>query len=181
MEQLIASLVLIVILFLLLGGGFWVAFSLMGVGFAGMAIFTDAPAGQVSHELLQEIGALNVRQLAGQGYAQLVDDAGIRSQSVLPVVHPGARLDRFIGHVVGEDFGFGVGAADIANMRPCRARLMGRAANTLKIATIDGHTHTLTANANKARSACAPSGETGSPKRQGHVHGSGAPKPVPGA
>ncbi len=47
MEQLIASLVLIVILFLLLGGGFWVAFSLMGVGFAGMAIFTDAPAGQV--------------------------------------------------------------------------------------------------------------------------------------
>ncbi len=47
MEQIVPAIALAAILFLLLGGGFWVAFSLLGVGLAGMVIFTGAPAGQV--------------------------------------------------------------------------------------------------------------------------------------
>lgn len=47
MEQLWMALVLLVFLFLFLGSGIWVALSLLGVGFAGMAIFTSAPVGQV--------------------------------------------------------------------------------------------------------------------------------------
>lgn len=44
MESLV---VLVAALFLFLGGGVWVALSLLGVGLAGMALFTGAPAGQV--------------------------------------------------------------------------------------------------------------------------------------
>ncbi|WP_259782724.1 TRAP transporter large permease [Aestuariispira ectoiniformans] len=47
MEQLWMALVLLVVLFFLLGSGIWVALSLLGVGLAGMAIFTSAPVGQV--------------------------------------------------------------------------------------------------------------------------------------
>jgi C4-dicarboxylate transporter, DctM subunit len=38
---------LLVVLFFLLGSGVWVAFSLMTVGIVGMALFTDAPLGEV--------------------------------------------------------------------------------------------------------------------------------------
>lgn len=41
------SVILLVLLFLMLGAGVWVAFSLMGVGIAAMILFTDAPIGQV--------------------------------------------------------------------------------------------------------------------------------------
>ncbi|NIR29478.1 MAG: TRAP transporter large permease subunit [Gammaproteobacteria bacterium] len=47
MDQLILSLFLLVALFVLLGSGIWVALSLLGVGFLGMALFTSAPTGQV--------------------------------------------------------------------------------------------------------------------------------------
>jgi len=47
MEQLVSSLVLVVALFALLGSGVWVAFSLLAVGYIGMAFFTSAPVGQV--------------------------------------------------------------------------------------------------------------------------------------
>ncbi len=47
MDQVILSLALLVALFVLLGSGIWVAFSLLGVGFLGMALFTSAPTGQV--------------------------------------------------------------------------------------------------------------------------------------
>ncbi len=39
--------ILLLLLFVLLGSGVWVAFSLLGVGMAGMLFFTDAPMGQV--------------------------------------------------------------------------------------------------------------------------------------
>ncbi len=38
---------LVLLFFLLLGSGIWVAFCLMAVGMAGMAFFTDAPLGEV--------------------------------------------------------------------------------------------------------------------------------------
>lgn len=38
---------LLVVLFVLLGSGVWVAFSLMAVGMVGMALFTEAPMGEV--------------------------------------------------------------------------------------------------------------------------------------
>jgi C4-dicarboxylate transporter DctM subunit len=41
------TVVLLVALFALLGSGLWVAFSLLGVGMLGMALFTQAPLGQV--------------------------------------------------------------------------------------------------------------------------------------
>jgi len=47
MEQIAAGLVLVATLFILLGSGLWVAFSLLGVGLVGMLVFSDAPAGQV--------------------------------------------------------------------------------------------------------------------------------------
>ncbi len=47
MEQIYLTLLLLTVLFFLLGTGVWVAFSLMIVGMAGMALFTQAPLGQV--------------------------------------------------------------------------------------------------------------------------------------
>jgi len=41
------AVVLVVILFALLGSGVWVALSLIGVGYAGIALYTGVPAGQV--------------------------------------------------------------------------------------------------------------------------------------
>ena len=41
------SIVLLVLLFLMLGAGVWIAFALLGVGIAAMVLFTDAPLGQV--------------------------------------------------------------------------------------------------------------------------------------
>lgn len=39
--------ILLLVLFALLGSGIWVAFSLLAVGMAGMALFTEAPLGEV--------------------------------------------------------------------------------------------------------------------------------------
>jgi len=47
MEQALLSLLFVVVLFVFLGSGVWVAISLLGVGLFGMALFTSAPAGQV--------------------------------------------------------------------------------------------------------------------------------------
>jgi tripartite ATP-independent transporter DctM subunit len=47
MSEITLSLVLLLLLFFLLGSGIWVAFSLLAVGMAGMALFTDAPLGEV--------------------------------------------------------------------------------------------------------------------------------------
>lgn len=47
MTEIILTLVLLLLLFFLLGSGIWVALSLMAVGMAGMALFSDAPLGQV--------------------------------------------------------------------------------------------------------------------------------------
>ena len=47
MEQLVYSIVLIAAMFLLLGGGLWVALALLGVGFIGMELFASAPTGRV--------------------------------------------------------------------------------------------------------------------------------------
>ncbi len=47
MEQIYLTLLLLTVLFFLLGTGVWVAFSLMIVGMVGMALFTEAPLGQV--------------------------------------------------------------------------------------------------------------------------------------
>ena len=41
------SIILLVLLFAFLGAGLWVAFSLLGVGIAAMALFSDAPLGLV--------------------------------------------------------------------------------------------------------------------------------------
>jgi len=41
------SIILLVLLFQFLGSGLWVAFSLLGVGIAAMALFTEAPLGLV--------------------------------------------------------------------------------------------------------------------------------------
>lgn len=41
------SFILLILLFALLGSGVWVAFSLLGVGVAAMALFSDAPLGLV--------------------------------------------------------------------------------------------------------------------------------------
>lgn len=43
----ILSVILLVLLFAMLGAGVWVAFSLMGVGIAAMALFSNAPLGLV--------------------------------------------------------------------------------------------------------------------------------------
>lgn len=47
MSELSMTLLLLVILFVFLGSGIWVAFSLLGVGVIGMALFTEAPLGEV--------------------------------------------------------------------------------------------------------------------------------------
>ena len=47
MEQIVSISVLVVVLLAFLGGGVWVALSLLGVGYAGMVLFTDAPVGSV--------------------------------------------------------------------------------------------------------------------------------------
>lgn len=47
MPEITLSLALLLLLFFLLGSGIWVAFSLLAVGMAGMALFTDAPLGEV--------------------------------------------------------------------------------------------------------------------------------------
>ena len=47
MEQIFLTVFLLVVLFALLGSGLWVALSLLAVGLVGMAVFTDAPVGQV--------------------------------------------------------------------------------------------------------------------------------------
>jgi len=47
MSEVIMTLFLLVILFVFLGSGIWVAFSLFGVGVLGMALFTEAPLGEV--------------------------------------------------------------------------------------------------------------------------------------
>lgn len=43
----VQSIILLVLLFVFLGSGLWVAFSLLGVGIAAMALFTEAPLGLV--------------------------------------------------------------------------------------------------------------------------------------
>lgn len=47
MEYVAAGLVLVATLFILLGSGLWVAFSLLGVGLVGILAYSGAPAGQV--------------------------------------------------------------------------------------------------------------------------------------
>lgn len=47
MTDVLLSLFLVVALFALLGSGVWVALSLLGVGWLGLALFTGAPVGQV--------------------------------------------------------------------------------------------------------------------------------------
>lgn len=47
MSEVAMTAVLLVMLFALLGSGIWVAFSLLAVGMAGMALFTEAPVGDV--------------------------------------------------------------------------------------------------------------------------------------
>lgn len=47
MSELSMTILLLGLLFALLGSGVWVAFSLMGVGMAGMLLFTEAPLGDV--------------------------------------------------------------------------------------------------------------------------------------
>ena len=47
MSEITLTLILLILLFILLGSGIWVAFSLMAVGMTGMMIFSDAPLGEV--------------------------------------------------------------------------------------------------------------------------------------
>ncbi len=47
MSEVTMGVCLILMFFILLGSGIWVAFSLMAVGMAGMALFTEAPLGEV--------------------------------------------------------------------------------------------------------------------------------------
>lgn len=47
MNEVVLTLFLVVALFAFLGSGVWVALSLMGVGWLGLALFTSAPVGQV--------------------------------------------------------------------------------------------------------------------------------------
>ncbi|MFQ6022074.1 MAG: TRAP transporter large permease [Acidiferrobacterales bacterium] len=47
MDQILLTLLLVLVLFAFLGSGIWVAISLLGVGLVGMVFFTTAPAGQV--------------------------------------------------------------------------------------------------------------------------------------
>lgn len=47
MSELSMTIVLLLMLFALLGSGVWVAFSLLAVGMTGMALFTEAPLGDV--------------------------------------------------------------------------------------------------------------------------------------
>ena len=47
MSEVTMTLFLLLLLFVFLGSGIWVAFSLFGVGVLGMALFTDAPLGEV--------------------------------------------------------------------------------------------------------------------------------------
>jgi C4-dicarboxylate transporter DctM subunit len=46
MDQVVVSLLLVGLLFLLLGAGIWVAFALMGVGFIAMSVLTSTPVGK---------------------------------------------------------------------------------------------------------------------------------------
>lgn len=61
-ELLVASLVLAVVLFGLLGIGTWVALALVGVGVAGMALFTSAPTGPLMASTVW--GSINAWSLA---------------------------------------------------------------------------------------------------------------------
>jgi len=47
MSEISLTLVLLLLLFFFLAGGIWVAFSLIAVGMVGMALFTEAPLGEV--------------------------------------------------------------------------------------------------------------------------------------
>jgi len=47
MNEVTMTILLLLFLFVLLGSGIWVAFSLLAVGMAGMALFTEAPLGEV--------------------------------------------------------------------------------------------------------------------------------------
>jgi C4-dicarboxylate transporter, DctM subunit len=47
MDPTLLTALLIIVLFALLASGIWVAFALLGVGMVGMALFTQAPLGQV--------------------------------------------------------------------------------------------------------------------------------------
>ncbi|MCA1939818.1 MAG: TRAP transporter large permease subunit [Caenispirillum bisanense] len=47
MNEVVLTLFLVVALFAFLGSGVWVALSLLGVGWLGLALFTSAPVGQV--------------------------------------------------------------------------------------------------------------------------------------
>lgn len=47
MSEILLAVFLLIVLFTLLGFGVWVAFSLMAVGMVGMALFSEAPIGQV--------------------------------------------------------------------------------------------------------------------------------------
>ncbi|MBY5987681.1 TRAP transporter large permease [Roseovarius atlanticus] len=47
MSVTVLSIILLVLLFAFLGAGLWVAFALLGVGIAAMALFSDAPLGLV--------------------------------------------------------------------------------------------------------------------------------------
>ncbi len=62
MEQVILALILMIGLFALLGSGVWVALALLGVGWAGMTLFTSAPTGPLMAVTIW--GALNSWELA---------------------------------------------------------------------------------------------------------------------
>ncbi len=47
MSEIMLTGFLLIVLFVLLGSGIWVAFSLMAVGMVGMYLFTEAPVGQI--------------------------------------------------------------------------------------------------------------------------------------
>ncbi|MBU4372481.1 MAG: TRAP transporter large permease subunit [Proteobacteria bacterium] len=47
MSEISLTVILLFLLFFLLGSGIWVAFSLLAVGIAGMALFSEAPLGEV--------------------------------------------------------------------------------------------------------------------------------------
>lgn len=86
-------------------------------------------------------------KLPGQGDRQLVDDPGIFPIVLLFPVQPGTGSTAIDRHARAEQLGLGIGAGDVPNMRPGRARCVGGLADAAEVEAVDRDASLLTTTA----------------------------------
>jgi hypothetical protein len=99
----------------------------------------NPPACQIASKVLDKLHTLFGGKLTRQGQSDLVGHAGILSIGQLATVQPGPRLVGIDRHMLSGEFGLGVWAGNIEDMRACRTGGVCGASDALEVQRIDRH------------------------------------------